>query len=338
MKEMFKIRHLDPSWRALAIMGTGIWALSILGPQFVPSEAWQQLVVRLQDMLSLTLSVILGAFPFLVLGVAVSTLVALFVKEKWVVQLLPRGRWTSHFVVSFLGMLMPVCECGNIPVGRRLLVKGFTVSQTVSFLLAAPVINLVTIASTAEAFVYDPAMVWLRVFASLIIAYILGLLISFAPSQTEFLTPALWAEVCSRDTSTSVKNKLRAAVSIYTQEFLAVMKLLAVGAVVAAVIQTLIPRDSIVALGADPFLSVIAMVALGFIISVCSSVDAFFALSLAGSFSRGALLAFLITGPMIDLKILTLLRDSFRPKLLILITLFVVLSGIAVGLFVNLVI
>jgi uncharacterized membrane protein YraQ (UPF0718 family) len=111
--------------------------------------------------------------------------------------------------------------------------------------------------------------------------------------------------------------------------------MLFIGAFIAALMQVLIPREVLYTLGTHPVLSVLAMLLLGFIVSMCSNVDAFFALAYSTSFTLGSLLTFMIFGPMIDIKILTMLRKTFTKKFLLYLTIIVAISSAAVGIGVN---
>ncbi len=297
-------------------------------PEF---EIWQY---RIQDFITLVLSVILGALTFLVLGVGVSALVATFIDEKLLLKLLPKNRFGSHIVISLLGMLMPVCECGNIPLARRLMLKGFSASQAITFLLAAPIINVVTIWSTFEAFRTDPIILVGRVIAGFVIANFIGILLSYKPDQTDLLSSSLMMEMRSR--GAVVQKKFDVFIDTFQREFWLVFRMLVLGAVIAALIQTLIPRDSIIDIANNQVISILVMMLLGLVISMCSSVDAFFALSLSSIFNVGAITAFLVFGPMIDLKILSMLKGSFKVKTLVIITFFVMMGSFITGLIVNL--
>lgn len=107
---------------------------------------------KIQDTLTIFLAIVIEAVPFIVLGVLVSAVLSAFVKDKWLLKLRGDNRFGSHLISSLLGMLFPVCECGNVPVTRELLGKGFSPSQAVSFYLGAPILNIVVIASTISTF------------------------------------------------------------------------------------------------------------------------------------------------------------------------------------------
>lgn len=230
---------------------------------------------------------------------------------------------------------LPVCECGNVPVARRLLMGGFTVSQSITFLLAAPILNPVTFLTTLEAFNYDKSIVIIRLLSGFLIANFIGIILSFKKPQNEFLNLDFYQEICEINEHGHSKNTLKEALNIFNREFIEMFKVLIIGAALAAASQTFIPRDIIITIGQNPVLSILAMILLAFVISICSNVDAFFALSYVNSFTIGSVLGFLIFGPMIDIKLLTMLRTTYKAKLLAIVTLFVFLFSFLIALLVN---
>lgn len=316
---------------------------------------------KLQDTLTLFLSLIVEATPFIVLGVIVSVLVSIFVEENWIIDKLPKNKFISHFFISILGIFMPVCECGNIPVARRLLYKGFSVQHTITFLLAAPIVNPITFFSTREAFrIIDETSSWnmaiIRIVSAIIIANIVGLIIGLHKNPKSLLTNS-FNDSCDTEnegafTSILIKivkekdwEKLKSTLSqiyhrstkIFGDEFFTIMKMLMIGAMVASIFQTFVPRELILGIGNNVFLSIIAMIILSFVISICATVDAFFAASFVNSFTKGSLISFLVFGPMIDIKILSMLSSTFKVKLIILIIILVTLLSILTGLITNLI-
>jgi hypothetical protein len=111
---------------------------------------------------------------------------------------------------------------------------------------------------------------------------------------------------------------------------------LILGSAIAALIQVLVPRDIILSLGQGPVTSIIAMMLLGAVVSICSTVDSFFALAFASTFTGGSLLAFLVFGPMIDLKALGLMFSVFKPRAIIYLFALATLLTFLLTLFVNL--
>jgi uncharacterized protein len=122
---------------------------------------------------------------------------------------------------------------------------------------------------------------------------------------------------------------------IFRDEVSLMLKMLCLGAVIAGLTQVFVPRDVLTSVGGDPFLSILAMTGLAFVISICANVDAFFALAYSNTFTAGSIVAFLVFGPMIDIKMLALMRTTYKTRLLVVMTLVVTLSSVLIGLLVN---
>ncbi len=314
---------------------------------------------QLNNAFTIFLSLLVEAMPFLLLGVLLSGLLLLFVDERKLVAMMPRNPILGAFVGSVMGFLFPVCECGNVPVARRLLMQGVPVPVAVGFLLAAPTINPIVIWSTWIAFRDQPEIVVMRVGFSLLIATIIGCVFSLQSDPRPLLQPAvarsimifpdkteevsevedkpfllqsgtfllgqsgqtlrmdasvLQASLVASTNKKPLADRLNLLVENTVQELRELGGVLVVGSAIAAAIQVLIPREVILHLGQGPITSIAAMMLLAGLISICSTVDAFFALSFAATFTSGSLLAFLVFGPMIDLKGIGLMLSVFRPK------------------------
>jgi len=298
------------------------------------------------------------AMPFLIFGVLVSGVLLLFVNERRLIALFPRNPLLGALSGSLFGFLFPVCECGNVPVARRLLIQGASPSVAIGFLLAAPTINPVVIWATWTAFPDQPEIVILRVVFSFLIATLVGWVFSWQTDLKPFLQPNITVlmpaspvlqssvsipssnllrpgnyfldqpgnpiplETANLDAvlaiaptkRKSIRDRLPLLLDNTVQELREMGGILVLGSLIATIIQVTVPRNIILSIGQGPVTSVLAMVSLGGIISICSTVDAFFALSFASTFTSGALLAFLVFGPMFDLKSLGLLLMVFKPR------------------------
>ncbi len=297
---------------------------------------------QISEVATLFFGITVEAFPFVVVGILVSLLIQNLPFEKFIAKIIPTNRYLSHVFVAMFGIFMPVCECGNIPVARQMLQKGLRVSHVVTFLLAAPILNPITFWSTYAAFSYDKSFVVYRMIGGLFVASIIGIIFSFKKDQTEFLNKTFYETHCCVDhTHDSLKNLgfkkwLSKSVDYFVNEFTLMFKMLLIGASIASLSQAFIPRDVIVSIGSNPILSILSMMALAFVISICSTVDAFLALSYATSFTKGSIMSFLIFGPMVDMKIFTMLRSTFKIKFLLLLSGLVALFSILIGLIINL--
>lgn len=273
----------------------------------------------LGDGATLFLGIVIEAFPFLLLGSIVSSVIHLFLKTEVLLRFLPKSRLGACVSSSLIGMFFPVCECGNVPVARKLIEKKLPAGASLSFLLGAPILNPIVIITTIVAFPDNPEIWWGRILLALLIATSVGYLFSFA-KDSDIITPQFKATHCHHSPSAS---KSLTFLDHTTSEFINMASVMILGALIAASMQTFLPREVITAVAQTPLLSILAMMTLGFIISICSTTDAFFALAYAHQFSSASLLAFLVFGPMIDIKALLLMRTTYTTKTLVALTLLV---------------
>ena len=169
---------------------------------------------------------------------------------------------------------------------------------------------------TYEAFRSSSEVFYIRIIAALAIANIIGIIIGFLHAKKSTLTQVLDKE-CHVEHNPSNINSVG---YFYTKELFTLFKLVAIGACIAAFVQTMLPPSVVISIAQDPIMAIVAMIALAFIISVCSSVDSFIALAYRHTFHTGAIVAFLVAGPLIDLKMLILLRQTYNNKALIVMT------------------
>jgi uncharacterized protein len=291
-------------------------------------------LARAQDGLTIFLGVMIEATPFLLLGVLVSQALALAVSRDRLLRWLPRGRLRSLAAMAGLGALFPVCECGNVPVARRLVTRGVPVAAAMVFVLSAPALNPVVALSTFAAFHERPTIVAYRLGFTFLVAMGVGLLLTWHPRPSDLLRrrPAGDAEEhATLGPTTRVRSFARGALV----EFVEMGSVLVVGAALAALTQTLVPRAALLGIGQGPVVSVAVMMALAVVLSICSTVDAFVALAYAGTFTDGSLMAFLVFGPMIDIKSLLLMLTIFTAKTVALVAVVVTEMVFLLGLALN---
>jgi uncharacterized membrane protein YraQ (UPF0718 family) len=283
------------------------------------------LPAEIQDWITIFLGILVEATPFLLLGVVVSSLVHVYVSEDRLLRLVPKNPVLSLVPALGIGMLMPVCECGNVAVARRFLAKGVPVSTCIAFLLASPILNPVALFATATAFRYQPSMVWMRGGLAFLVAASVGLFIGQSGRGEQLLATGLLRSRGDHhhdhhhgpEHGQGLVGKLGVVSTQAGNEFLTMMQVLVLGASIAAATQVLIPRSAITGFGAGIVLGIVAMMSLAFVLSICSTVDAFFALSYSAYFSTPALLAFLVFGPMISMKSVGMMLTAFRPRVVL---------------------
>lgn len=323
-----------PRW--LAFGAIGIAALFVL--RMVTAGAAIPLPNQAQDFLTLTISVIIESLPFVILGVVLSIAVQVWIPDTVFMRVLPKTPILRRLAVSVLGVLLPVCECGNVPLARGLIVKGLTVSESMTFLLAAPIVNPITIVTTVQAFGWSNGILIARVAGGFLIANLVGWIFSRHSDQQSLLTERFAAECRLPDRHETTGSRWGKSVDLFVHEAGTILPALFIGAVAAGLVQVIVPRQLLVDLGSNPVWSIVAMMGLAFVISVCSNVDAFFILPFASTFLPGSIASFLVFGPMIDIKMLALMRTTFRVPVLVQLTLVVGLASALVGLVVNFVV
>lgn len=311
----------------LAVATILVFALIKIFGYFLPIDLPKQV----QDFITLSLGVIIEALPFVMLGLFFSIIVRLWLPNDWLLKYLPKQPFLRRALISLLGVFMPVCECGNVPLARGLLAKGLTPAESLTFLLAAPILNPVTIITTQQAFSDDNTVLIARILGGFLIANLIGWIYS-STRQDAMLRPEFIA-ICKEKKDNS--NRLVEALNFFKHETRSMMPALVIGAVVAGLIQVVVPRETILLLGNSPAWSVLVMAVLAFVVSICSSVDAFFALAFRGSFTSGSLVSFLTFGPMIDVKMLSLMRTTYRRNILLQASVLVFLMSMLIGLVVN---
>ncbi|MBM7826572.1 uncharacterized membrane protein YraQ (UPF0718 family) [Microbacterium aurum] len=322
--------------RTATLVGLGVVVVGVLVALALMNPG-PSLPTRLQDGLTLSISVLIESLPFVVLGVLLSIVVQVWVPPGVIERWMPRAAWARRAVLSLLGMLIPVCECGNVPFARGLMMRGFGVSETMTFLIAAPIVNPIVIITTHQAFGFDDGILIARLLGGYAVANLIGWLYSRHPDPDALLTDR-FRDSCavSLEAGHDRAGRGQRSLAQFVVELRAVMPALVIGSALAGAVQVLVPRDALLAIGSNPALSIIAMIALAMIVSICSNVDAFFALSFASTFTPGSIVAFLLVGPLVDVKMLALLRTTFRTRVLAGLVVIVVLFAIAVGSVVNL--
>ena len=294
-----------------------------------------------------SLSIVLEALPFLLLGSVASGLVEAYVPRERMERLLPKGRLASTCFGLALGAATPCCECGVVYLARRLMGKGVPAGAAVAFMLAAPVVNPVSILATLVAFRGDWTMAVWRCLVVAAAALIVGLLASGEKAAT-LLKPLAGGEPtcgCGHDhgpgashdhhgpatipgtpfgsladavpLATLRRLRREKAASAFTHamaDFLDMAKVLVFGAMAAAAFKAYVPTSVVMAMENDLALAIPGMMALAVGLSLCSQADAFVAASFS-TFPMAARLAFLALGPMLDVKLVFMWRQVFTPRL-----------------------
>lgn len=303
----------------------------------LPSGLLPWLWDRLNVFATVFLGIFVEAVPYLLLGTFASGLVEVFIDRGQMSRWMSNRPAAAAISGAFMGMVFPVCECGVVPLTRRLFKKGLPLSAGISFLLAAPVLNPIVILSTASAFGWGQMLFW-RFAVSLIIAVTVGLVFSVQKDAAEILRPVFSGEDHDHvlaEAGDSVREKFRKALLITVDEFFDMGRYLIIGSLLAAGLQTFIAQSSLLAVGSGPVLSVLIMILLAVLLSICSTVDSFVALGFTGAFSFGSILSFLVFGPMMDIKSTIMYLQVFKRRAVVYIIGIPFLMSLIAGLVFN---
>ena len=278
--------------------------------------------VPLNKIVNIFLGIILQAIPFLLIGVLLSSAIQIFVSRSAVENRFPRAIGFGIPVAILTGFCLPVCDCASIPIFRSIVRKGVPLPAAITFMTVTPVINPVVILSTYYAFSGNMRIVIARVCLGIVSAVLIGLVFALRPPKDAILAGGALAGFlcgcgCYEDAESvrGFRGKLDLFFRHAQAEFFDVGKYLVIGVFVSAVFQaigagTLASAQS----GAGLALSVAVMMLMGFALSLCSSSDAVVARSFANRFPQGALMGFLVFGPMMDVKNVLMLSSCFSKR------------------------
>lgn len=283
-----------------------------------------------QDFAFAFLSVLLEGIPFILLGTLLSGLIDQFLPSKMMTHFLPRNAFLGICVSAGMGLVFPMCECGIVPVIRRLIAKGLPVSNAMAYMLAAPVVNPIVVVSTYAAFRGQGAVEFtlLRLGLSYLVAVIGGLAVLNLPIGTVLKRSVLASVALSPETGGCggqgpLGRRLIAAMNVGVKDFLDVSVYFVAGVAVASVFSTAVNQELILPLALNNAAAVSSLMGLAGILSLCSTSDAFIAATFV-AFPGIAKLAFMVFGPVMDLKLLFIYSAVFRKRFVL---------GLAVGLF-----
>lgn len=256
----------------------------------------------MQSWMTVFVAVVVQALPFLVLGVLLSAVIAVFVPPSFFARALPGRPALAVPVAGMAGAVLPGCECASVPVAGALVRRGVTPAAALAFLLSAPAINPIVLTATAVAFPGQPRMVLARFVASLLVACAMGWLWQRL-GRTDWMRPPAHPSLDGLGKGAAFWGSIRHDV-MHAGGFLVV------GAMTAATLKAVVPASWLHTAAGNPVVAILALGLLAVVLSICSEADAFVAASLS-QFSLTARLAFLVVGPMIDLKLFAMQAGTF---------------------------
>jgi uncharacterized protein len=307
----------------LAVMGAAALVLIVAGRVFVAGE-----VPAVETFVLIFTSLVVEALPFVLMGALVSALIEVYVPERLFARAAHLPLPFQLPVAALGGFAFPVCECGSVPVARRLIARGMHPAAGLAFMLASPILNPIVLVSTVVAYSgrgVATEMVLGRAGLGLILALTAGWAVGsegardILRARPENVTPPGHG----RD------SRFADFSSHLAGDFFFMGRFVVLGGGLAALMQTAIPQSLVAGVATTPVVSALALMGLAFVLSLCSEADAFVAVSLV-PFPLGSQLAFLVFGPVVDAKLAFLYGATFRRRFvlrLITIAIPVVLAG-----------
>lgn len=292
-------------------------------------------------------TIMLEAIPFLLLGALISAIIEEFVSEERISKMIPKNRVLGSLAGIFLGLFIPACDCAVIPIAMRLKKKKVPTNVIVSFMLASPIISPVVLLSTFFAFGETekmllfgfemPKLFVYRTIFGVVVALVVGIILDII-CKDAVLKEEIYEhhhyyydhehihtcnhhhEGCScsnHEKETGPIGRVKNIINIMYGDFMGIISYMAVGALLAATMQILLPISNIGGIVQNKYISTFIMMLLAFALSLCSTSDAFIARTFMNSLSKNSILAFILLGPMIDIKNTILLNKSFNKKFVI---------------------
>ena len=330
--------NIDPFQKAFRPEG-GTHRLALLEAVFIVF-AYALLVFWSRSPWGRTLSItfvaiIFEALPFMLVGSLVGGLIEVFVSQKRIVSILPKGKNRAVFIAAGMGAVFPVCECAIVPVIRRLLSKGISPSAAIAFLLSGPIVNPIVFASTAVAYRLDWRVAIIRLGAGYLIAVLVGLGLGFFLKSEDAVLKDQGHTLANQsgadhETTLYFGNRLwirlTDALHHAAVDFFDMGRFLIMGAFVAATIQSVVDRSILFTFAENPLLAIAVMMVLAIVLNLCSESDAFVASTFRFSVPLSGQMAFMVLGPMFDLKLLFMYLGVFGKKAIIYLVLSVLIS------------
>jgi uncharacterized membrane protein YraQ (UPF0718 family) len=268
------------------------------------------------------ISILIEGFPFIFIGSFVSAMIQICISRDTFIKIFSKNIFLSCIIAAFAGLLFPICDCGTIPIVKGLMKKKIPIAAGITFMLAAPIVNPITIISTIYAFPGMESVVIYRVSTGIIIAILVGLFMQFCTKKDEEIlknnadTVECDCGFCNDnyDYSKSKLQKIKAIFIHAGDEFFNMGKFMIIGTFLSSIFQNIVSINNNMYIPNDDRSSLIVMILLSFLLSVCSTSDAFVAKGFLKLFSINSIMGFLVVGPMLDVKNTIMLFGSFKKK------------------------
>ena len=274
----------------------------------------------IKDISIIFISIFLESLPFLLLGALISSIIETFVSNETIAKIIPKNKVLGSLVGVFLGLFIPACDCAVIPISKRLIKKKVPINVAISFMLASPIINPVVLLSTYYAFYNtNPEIFWYRLLFGIVIALVIGIIMGIIYNKKDVLSNKVESDECECHNHECHHhhghgNKLESIIKHTTIDLFEVVKYLIFGALLASIVQVVLPRSILTMFNDNKVLSIIVLMLFAYLISLCSTSDSFIGKSLLSTFGTSSIIAYLLIVPMIDIKNTIVLLGNYKKK------------------------
>ncbi|MCR8967185.1 permease [Streptococcus zalophi] len=277
---------------------------------------FNQLPSSVLQWFAIFLSIIIEALPFVFLGSILAGAIEVYLTPDMVTRYLPKNKWLRIFFGTVIGFVFPSCECGIVPIVNRFIEKKVPSYTAIPFLATAPIINPIVLFATYSAFGNSFRFLFLRLVGAMLVATCLGIMLGFVV-DSNIQKPNRNNTHFHDYSDKNWQQKLFYALSHAVDEFFDVGRYLVFGSLVASGMQIYVPTRILTTIGHNPLTAILIMMLLAFILSLCSEADAFIGASLLSTFGMAPVMAFLLIGPMIDIKNLLMMVNSFKKRFIL---------------------
>ena len=298
----------------------------------------------LKDISIIFISIFFESLPFLLLGSIISSIIETYVSNETIAKIIPKNKILGSIVGIFLGFFLPACDCAVIPVSKRLIKKKVPINVAISFMLASPIINPVVLLSTYNAFYRtNPEIFRYRLIFGILIALVIGTIMGIIFNKTDVITNNTDDECCAchkheieegfedlddhhnhheechhhHHEKHTFKGDFLSICKHTAYDLYEVAKYLIFGALIASAVQVLLPRSILTIFNDNKILSIIILMLFAYLISLCSTSDSFVGKSLLSTFNESSIIAYLLLGPMIDIKNTIVLLGNYKKSFVI---------------------
>lgn len=287
------IQNAKPRWKQYAI----IPILLALGYMFYTQPNW----------VTMTTAILLQMIPFLLLGTGISVIVEQYTSPYHIKKYLHRSPIFAYILAIIMACTMPLCDCAVIPILRSLTRQGMAPKISLFFTMISPLVNPIVLLSTYYAFPKEPMILWGRP--------LLGIVLAFLVSQ--YCGPRIYGRTDAFPPwkQLTLVKPLSKDVGFFgrlQEETLRLLPFIIIGSILSSGLQLFLPKQWLQDISlSGSILVILGMMALAFCVSICSTADAIIARSFMNVIPVPGILAFLIFGPLLDIKNYVLLRNLF---------------------------